>query len=102
MMFERVLPIGTVVLLKGANKRLMIIGHCKYMGERRDKIYDYAGCAYPEGFISPDTTALFNHEQIDVIFSLGFRNGLQHEYQQKLEKALEDMRSAEKSGGDRG
>ncbi len=91
-MFERVLPIGTIVLLKGASKRLMIIGHCKYMGNNTDKVYDYAACTYPEGFISPDTTALFDHEQIDVIFSLGFRNELQHEYQQKLEKALEDMR----------
>lgn len=92
-MFEKVLPIGTIVLLKDASKRLMIIGHCKYMGSDTSKVYDYAGCSYPEGYISPDTTALFDHEQIDVIFSLGFRNELQYEYQQKLEKVLEDMRA---------
>lgn len=90
-MFERVLPIGTIVLLKGAEKRVMIIGYCKYKGDDSSKIYDYAGCVYPEGYISPDTTALFDHDQIDVIFSLGFRNMVQHEFQHKLEQALADM-----------
>lgn len=90
-MFERVLPIGTIVLLKGAEKRIMIIGYCKYKGDDTSKIYDYAGCVYPEGYISPDTTALFDHDQIDVIFSLGFRNMVQHEFQLKLEQALADM-----------
>ena len=90
-MFEKVLPIGTVVLLKNARKRVMIIGYCKYKGNDTSKIYDYAGCVYPEGYISPDTTALFDHEQIDAVFSLGFRNMVQYEFQQKLEKALEAM-----------
>jgi hypothetical protein len=93
-MFERVLPIGTVVLLKEAKKRVMIIGYCKYNGDDRTKIYDYAGCVFPEGYISPETTALFNHEDIDVIFSLGFRNGLQHDFQLKLEEALENVHNA--------
>lgn len=95
-MFEKVLPIGTIVLLKGAKKRLMIIGYCKYKGGDTSKIYDYTGCIYPEGYLSPDTTALFDHEQIDVITSLGFRNLKQHEFQMKLEKALSDMEAENK------
>ncbi len=90
-MFEKVLPIGTIVLLKGGNKRVMIIGHCKYNGSDRSKIYDYAGCVYPEGYTRPDQTALFDHDQIDVVFSLGYRNGKQYEFQKKLEKALAEM-----------
>ena len=31
-MFNKVLPIGTIVLLKNATKRVMIIGYCKYKG----------------------------------------------------------------------
>ena len=89
-MFNKVLPIGTIVLLKNATKRVMIIGYCKYKGNNTSKVYDYVGCIYPEGYISPDTTALFDHEQIDVIFSLCFRNMIQYDFQQKLEKALED------------
>lgn len=95
-MFDKVLPIGTIVLLKGAKKRLMIIGYCKYKSGETNKVYDYAGCVYPEGYLSPDTTALFDHEQIDVIFSLGFRNMAQHEFQMKLEKALKDMEAENK------
>lgn len=92
-MFERVLPIGTIVLLKNAEKRVMIIGYCKYNGNDTSKIYDYAGCVYPEGYISPDTTALFNHEDIDVIFSLGFRDMVQYEFQGKLTEALNNLHS---------
>ena len=84
-MFEKVLPIGTIVLLKGGNKRVMIIGHCKYNGSDRSKIYDYAG------YTRPNQTALFDHDQIDVVFSLGYRNGKQYEFQKKLEKALAEM-----------
>jgi hypothetical protein len=99
-MFERVLPIGTVVLLKEAKKRVMIIGYCKYNGEDRTKIYDYAGCVYPEGYISPETTVLFNHENIDVIFALGFRNQAQHDFQLKLEDALESLHTKAEENGD--
>ena len=46
-MYKDLLPIGSVVLLKGGEKRLMICGRvvCREDGEQ---IYDYAGCYYPE------------------------------------------------------
>lgn len=90
-MFERVLPIGSVVLLKGAEKRVMIVGYCKYNGTDTSKIYDYAGVIYPEGYISPETTALFDHEQIDVVFALGYRCSMQNDFQGKLEEALKQV-----------
>ncbi len=91
-MFERTLPIGTVVLLKGAEKRLMIIGYCKYKMGDDTTIYDYAGCLYPEGFISPETTALFNHEDIDKIYALGFQNELRFAFEGKLKAAIEEVK----------
>ena len=33
----RFLPLGTVVLLKGAKKRLMITGFCSFDEEKKDK-----------------------------------------------------------------
>lgn len=87
-MFERTLPIGSVVLLKGANKRLMIIGYCKYKAGDDETVYDYAGCIYPEGFMSPETTALFNHEQIDKIFALGYQNQQRFDFEPKLQEAI--------------
>ncbi len=87
-MFERTLPIGSVVLLKGANKRLMIIGYCKYKAGDDETVYDYAGCIYPEGFMSPETTALFNHEQIDKIFALGYQNQQRFEFEPRLQEVI--------------
>ena len=48
---NRPLPIGSVVLLKGANTKMMIIGYLKYGPENRTDIYDYAGCLYPRAII---------------------------------------------------
>ena len=64
----RFLPLGTVVLLKGAKKRLMITGFCSFDEEKKDKMYDYTGCLYPEGIITSKQMALFDHSQIEKIF----------------------------------
>lgn len=94
-MFERTLPIGTVVLLKNATKRVMIIGYCKYKMGDDETIYDYAGVAYPEGFMSPETTALFNHEQIDRIYALGFQNEARFAFEEKLHAAIDEVKPFE-------
>ena len=50
-MQEKYLPIGSVVLLKGGKKRLMITGYCMQTQEKPGVIYDYSGCIFPEGLI---------------------------------------------------
>ena len=40
-MFERTLPIGSVVSLYGAEKRLMVLGYLKYLRGDDRKVYDY-------------------------------------------------------------
>ena len=68
---EKFLPLGTVVMLKGASKRLMITGFCTMAAEDDAGVmYDYSGCMYPEGMISSDQTALFNHDQIKEIYQV--------------------------------
>lgn len=88
-MFEKTLPIGSVVLLENATKRLMILGYCRYKAGDQTKIYDYCGCAYPEGFISPDQTAVFDHNQIKEIYALGFQNDEQIAFRGRLKDVLE-------------
>lgn len=85
---KKTLPIGTVVLLKNANKRLMIIGYCKYGTENREKVYDYAGCFYPEGFPGPEQTALFDADQIQHIYALGYQNNDQFAFREQLKTVL--------------
>lgn len=68
---EKFLPIGTVVMLEGGTKRVMITGFCGIAEGDKSKIWDYSGCLYPEGFLSSNQTCLFDHEQIKEIHHLG-------------------------------
>ena len=85
---EKFLPLGSVVLLEGATKRLMITGFCTMDNEDRTTLYDYSGCLYPEGVISSDETALFNHDQIEKVFSLGYSDEEDVEFKKKLQELL--------------
>ena len=49
--YQKYLPIGSVVILKNGRKRLMITGYAQVDLEKKDKIYDYCSCLYPEGVI---------------------------------------------------
>ena len=82
------LPIGTVVLLKGGKREIMITSYCIIPnGEVYDKngkvdnpqqqIFDYGACFYPEGMIVSDQTFAFNHDQIDRICYMGYETDKQ-------------------------
>ena len=89
MNYEKYLPIGTVVKLKDAEKRIMITGFlCVDQGED-SKTYDYAGCLSPEGVISSDKTLLFNHDQIAQIYHLGLIDDEEKKFKENLNKIIE-------------
>ncbi|MBE6758934.1 MAG: DUF4176 domain-containing protein [Ruminococcaceae bacterium] len=92
------LPIGTVVLLRKAIKKVMVIGimPSRMTGESLVNEYDYLGVTYPEGFINNDALLLFNHDQIlDVVFE-GYRNPERTEFvnhvQRNMDKLLEQVK----------
>lgn len=89
MKYEKYLPIGSVVMLKGGKKRAMIIGFCSIPQEDKSKMYDYSGCLYPEGMIASDKILLFNHEQIEKIYCLGFSDEEEKQFKTNLKKMLE-------------
>ena len=39
-----------------------------------EKVWDYSGCIYPEGFLSSKQTCLFNHNQIEKIYYMGLED----------------------------
>jgi hypothetical protein len=86
--YNKVLPIGTVVLLEGATKRLMILGYQRTAADDPDKVYDYCGCVYPDGYLSPEQTAIFNHEQIERIYAYGLQNDEEKVFQDKLRSII--------------
>ncbi|HJA71016.1 MAG TPA: DUF4176 domain-containing protein [Candidatus Lachnoclostridium stercoravium] len=87
---NRPLPIGSVVLLKGADTKMMILGYLKYGPFNRTDIYDYAACLYPQGYHSPEKTFVFNHDGIERIYALGYQDDSQIEFAEEL---MEQFRS---------
>lgn len=84
------LPIGSVVLLKEGEKRLMIFG-IKQLNKGSDEVYDYIGCLYPEGHIGDDHLYLFNHEDIERIDFLGFVDGEHQVFRNYLANELQKL-----------
>ncbi len=88
---QKFLPIGTVVMLKGGSKRVMITGFCSMAAEDQNVMYDYAGCMYPEGFLSSDQTALFNHDQIERVYHLGLVDEEEQKFKTNLNSLVAQM-----------
>jgi len=47
------LPLGTIVVLRDEYKKLIIIGRKIYSGNG-EKLNDYLGCLYPEGYLGEE------------------------------------------------
>ena len=88
------LPIGSVVLLNGSDTRMMIIGRSQKDVES-GRIFDYAGCLYPTGIINSNEVYLFNADDIDILFFIGFQDFEELAYRDELRKILNDTEKAE-------
>lgn len=86
---EKYLPIGTVVLLKGGKKKLMITGYGTVKNKK--EIYDYVGHPYPEGIRMKEENYIFNHNQIERIYHFGYRSQESIKYNEKFKKFIEKM-----------
>lgn len=83
-MISELLPIGSVVMLKGGNKKLMIFG-VKQSEEGDTKVeYDYIGVFYPEGNIGLQYQFFFNHKDIESVCFRGFEDESRVEFIKKL------------------
>lgn len=71
-MEDKLLPIGTVVLLKGATKKVMINGYYSKT-DKNNKIYTYNGCIFPEGFMN-NVFCLFDKSDIKKVLYLGYES----------------------------
>lgn len=70
MVYNEFLPIGSVVVLKGDEQRLMICGRIQAR-VNDTHIYDYTGCLYPEGVVDADRMFFFDHDSIEAIHFIG-------------------------------
>ena len=82
------LPLGSVVLLKGAQKKIMICGRIQ-TDVATEKTYDYSACVYPEGLISSSEVIMFNNENIDKVFFVGYQDPDEFKFRKVLENYKE-------------
>ena len=62
---QELLALGSIVVLNGGYKKLMIIG-------RMQKLWDYLGVLYPEGYLGDNYKFLFNNEDISEVIFEGY------------------------------
>ena len=91
-MWNELLPVGSVVLLKNSEKRITVMGFCQAKPDDTDTVYDYCGCLYPEGYIDADHVYLFNHEQVEKVYSLGYMDEEQFAFREKIMDILFQMK----------
>ena len=93
------LPIGTVVVLRGGEKAIMVYGR-KQVHLETNELFDYIACLYPEGNLSPEFTYLFNHEDIAKILFTGYKSREETSFLElllKMEAEFEDNELATKN-----
>ncbi len=92
------LPIGSVVLLKDASKRLMVTGF--YVKPNASDIYyDYLGCLYPEGIMSEGDNYLFNNEDVKEVCFTGLADDEESDFKKMLYEIIGANESGKKEKG---
>lgn len=81
-MNKKELPIGTVVMLVGGSKKVMITGY-RSKNADADKVFDYNGCVFPEGLME-NVYCLFDASQIEDVLYMGLENDEQFEHMNKI------------------
>ena len=85
---EKYLPIGSVVKIKGSEKRVMIIGYLPMTKD--DKVFDYNACIYPEGLINVNQFIGFNHETIGKVEHMGMESLEQEKFNESIKIIVND------------
>ncbi len=66
------LPLGSLVLLNGGQKKIMIVSRAIAMKLNGENVYfEYGGCTYPEGLLG-DAVAYFNNEDVAEVLVQGY------------------------------
>ena len=89
MNVNELLPIGSIVLLEGAEKKLMILGVGQTQLEE-NKDFDYIGVVYPEGNMGEGSQFLFNHSDIEEIVFRGYEDEERDNFLEMLNSYFEE------------
>lgn len=87
---REILPLGSVVTLKNASKRLMIIGRIQKETSTK-QVFDYCGVLWPEGLISSDKVYLFNEDDIQIIWFIGLQDSEEFAFRSELDRVIDEL-----------
>ena len=90
-MTKKELPIGTVVMLVGGSKKVMITGY-RSKNADADKVFDYNGCVFPE-VLMENIYCLFDASQIEDVLYMGLEND---EHQKNINKIYNNQALTDK------
>ncbi|EEL86853.1 hypothetical protein bcere0029_32570 [Bacillus cereus AH1272] len=62
----------------------MIFGRKQQVETDEVRKFDYMGCPYPEGYMNPDFTYLFNHDDIQEVVSTGYEDQEERTFQENV------------------
>jgi hypothetical protein len=79
----RLLTLGTVVVLKGAEKKLMVYGR-QQRDSANGQVFDYVAVSYPESGVGSHATFLFNCDAINEVVYFGYINDEETAWLEKL------------------
>lgn len=83
---NNILPIGSVIKLVDEEKLVMI--HGRFYINKDKKNFDYVGCIYPNGKITNKELIGFNHEDIEDIYYIGYKNNMEIEFRKRALEIL--------------
>lgn len=87
---KNILPVGSVVVLKGKNARkVMIAGY--HTKTKDGKIFDYFTVPYPMGLLAPSEYLLINEKLIDSVVFEGYRTPESDSFSQGLRELEENL-----------
>ena len=70
---NRILPIGSVVMLENATNPIMIFGYLQETSTVENGLFDYVGVPYPEGNVNITTQIGFQMNNISEVLFEGYR-----------------------------
>lgn len=97
-MREKYLPIGSVILLKGGTKKVMIIGFGVVADNNQSKVWDYCSILYPEGYLAENKVLMFDHDQIEKIYFLGYEEEEEIAFKKELDKVMDEFKEMIEKG----
>lgn len=71
-MWEGLLPIGSVVVLKNTEQKVMIMGLFPLVGDNGERMCDYSAVIHPYGYVDRDNIFAFDQEDIEEVCQVGY------------------------------